>query len=94
MTNHIFPNLYPGELVTRRPDNVTPLDSPAGRTAMVQSRLNTPGAPPLPFQHFNTALTDSEVIVFLVVKNEPVVLRDERNMYPSDGLITQLRLLI
>lgn len=47
-----------------------------------------------PFEHFNTGLTNDKVYLFLIYKKSPVMLEDDRAMYPSDALITQLRLLI
>lgn len=35
-----------------------------------------------------------DVIVFIVKKSEPITLRDNSDLFPSDGLITQIRLLM
>ena len=37
---------------------------------------------------------DKKVFVFIVHKGEPVVLEDEWLMYPSDALVTKLRLIM
>jgi hypothetical protein len=34
-----------------------------------------------------------DVIIFVVCKGEPMILRDERHLYPSDNLIAQFRML-
>jgi len=47
----------------------------------------------LPFQHLSTALAGDKVFVFVVVKDQAVTLEDDHLLFPSDTLITQLRLL-
>jgi hypothetical protein len=49
----------------------------------------------LPFAHVYCQLVNPEgkIVVFLIVNNEPVTLEDNFDLFPSDALITKLRLL-
>lgn len=49
-------------------------------------------APPL--EHISMYVTPSSAIVFVVKNGVPTTIEDDPNMFPSDTLITQLRLLI
>lgn len=63
-------------------------------------RLRLPDASRMPFRFVNAhRVNDDRVIVFLVTENHagvvtPLVIEDDGNLYPSDALVTQLRLLI
>lgn len=47
-----------------------------------------------PFPHINAYVDNGKAYVFIVGMNgEPQVLKDDYNLFPSDTLITQLRLL-
>lgn len=49
----------------------------------------------LPWQHLSTCyLEGNTVFVFVVVGNKAVTIEDDPNLYPSDTLISALRLLI
>lgn len=70
------------------------LDSNHWRLKSIAMRMRwTEGMLP-PYQKLDTALTGEKVLVWVVVKDESVVLEDERDLFPSDTLITQLRLLL
>lgn len=62
---------------------------------MLVMRLHLPEGQRIPFD-FATAykFEDKKVFVFLVHNGEPVVLEDEWPMYPSDALVTKLRLIM
>ena len=64
------------------------------RARMLSMRLRLSEGQALPFQHISTGLGGDHVFVFLVHNGEPVTLRDDAAMFPSDTLITQLRLLL
>lgn len=45
------------------------------------------------FDHIDTALGKEKVFVFVVQGDKPAVLEDDAALFPSDTLITQLRLI-
>lgn len=49
--------------------------------------------PQVPFEHISVHLTKEVAIVFIVSKGEPVTIKDDANIFPSDALVTQLRML-
>jgi hypothetical protein len=62
---------------------------------MIATRLGVRQGEMCPFQFINAhRIDDDKVVVFIVHGNEPLVLTDDGKLFPSDGLITQLRLLI
>lgn len=63
------------------------------RMRAIAMRLRVAEGMKLPFQHINTAWAGEKVFVFVVQRGEAVVLTDDSNLFPSDTLITQLRLL-
>jgi hypothetical protein len=47
-----------------------------------------------PFAHLSIhQLTEHTVVLFIAVRGEAVVLEDDANLFPSDALVTKLRLL-
>ena len=64
-----------------------------GRMRALGMRLHVTDGDSLPFDSIHTSLTKEHVFVFVVANDEPVVLKDERGLFPSDTLITQLRLI-
>lgn len=63
--------------------------------AMICSRMGWSGIAAAPFREINCArLTDAEAVVFLIHNNEPLVIRDDLGLFPSDALVTQLRILM
>jgi len=46
------------------------------------------------FQDMHTSFANDKVFVFIVTKDQPLTLEDDAGMFPSDALITQLRLLM
>jgi hypothetical protein len=63
------------------------------RARMIGMRLRLSNGVRWPYQHLSSALAGEKVFVFVVQDNQPVTLVDEAPMFPSDQLITQLRLL-
>lgn len=48
---------------------------------------------PKGLQDMHTTLSGDKVFIFIVVRGEAVVLEDEASMFPSDVLVTKIRLL-
>ena len=74
-------------------ENIRLIDTSAGRTRMIAMRMNWATQASIPFQYMETALVGDTVHLFLVVKDEAITIKDEKSMFPSDSLITNLRLL-
>lgn len=70
------------------------IQSEITRINMISMRLSVEG-PPQVFAHLTTALATDKVYVFVMATENtpPVILEDERGLFPSDKLITQLRML-
>jgi hypothetical protein len=60
---------------------------------MIASRLRVP-VRNFPFAKFSTYEQNGTVYVFIVLPAGPVTLEDDASLFPSDGLMAQLRLLI
>lgn len=69
------------------------IDDEHYRATMIAMRLRLQHTDWFPYQYLSTALTGDKVFVFVVQDGQPVVLEDDATMFPSDALITQLRLL-
>lgn len=69
------------------------VDNEHFRYRLVMMRLRRREGETHPYQHFSTALAGDKVFIFVVQDNQAVVLDDNAAMFPSDTLITQLRLL-
>lgn len=82
---------------TPPPDRFTP----ERMTRMLASRMgwgndytNEPG-PPSPFRAFTTAqLSEGQAVVFVIHNEQAIVIHDDLNLFPSDALVTQLRILV
>ena len=72
----------------------TTITSDLHRMRMIMMRLRITEASTLPFQHISTGLGGDHVFVFIVKGGEPITLKDDVALFPSDTLITQLRLLM
>lgn len=55
-----------------------------------QSFDNTPT---IPFDHLAVHKAKEKVILFIVKNGEPITLEDQKELFPSDELVTKLRLL-
>lgn len=92
-------DLYRAQAENRILDHMAAKKSPqiasdAGRHNMLAMRLHMPEGAKLPFPYMSTALTNDKVFVFLVIDGQAVTLSDERAIFPSDGLVAQIRLLL
>lgn len=76
---------------TRPPTN--DIAYPDNRKSMIAMRLRLTDGVKWPFDFLETHLHEERVLVFLVVGGKPVMLEDDANLFPSDTLITQLRLI-
>jgi hypothetical protein len=57
-------------------------------------RLDIPPGPMMGFDSIHVApMGDSKKVVFLIVNGKPLMIEDDEHLFPSDTLITQLRLL-
>ncbi len=63
------------------------------RMKLLAMRLRIPEGNTLPYQDLFTSLAGDKVFVFVVQDGQAVTLEDTAAMFPSDQLITQLRLL-
>lgn len=62
---------------------------------MIAMRLRITEGYIMPLPHMSAYVNDKVAIVFVVNKdNKPLAIEDDVNLFPSDALITQLRLLI
>jgi hypothetical protein len=58
------------------------------------ARLRVPQGQTTPFSFLNCHVGDKKAFVFVVKNGEAVTLEDDPDLFPSDALIGQLRLLI
>jgi hypothetical protein len=70
--------------------NVTPMQM----IAMRLFRNAKEGHKVHPFQHMDAFVDEHVAVVFIIHNNKPVTIEDDVYLFPSDSLITQLRLLI
>lgn len=78
---------------TRSPSPLSALSSESYRHKLIAMRLRIPEGQSIGYQDLFTSLAGDKVYVFVVQDNQAVTLEDDANMFPSDQLITQLRLL-
>ena len=69
------------------------LQSEHYRMKLIAMRLRIPEGNKIPYQDLFTSFSDDKVFVFVVQDGQAVTLEDTATMFPSDQLITQLRLL-
>lgn len=70
------------------------MGSDLNRMRMLMMRLRINESYSLPLDHISTGLGGDHVFVFVVKDGKPVTLTDDAAMFPSDALVTQLRLLL
>jgi len=75
------------------PNYGDPIESHRERHQMLAMRLRVKEAEKLPFDDLHTSLGKEKVFVFVMQSDTAVTLEDDRNLFPSDALITQLRLI-
>jgi hypothetical protein len=88
------PPQYPGGILGVSQRAIVPdaLDS-FRMKKMIGSRLRWPENEPAPFDFLECHMAASKALVFAVVNGEPVTLEDDPALFPSDTLVTQIRLL-
>jgi hypothetical protein len=64
------------------------------RAAILRMRLRIEEGATHPLEYITTHATDDVVYVFVVQKGQAIVLEDAPGMFPSDELVTRLRLLM
>lgn len=69
------------------------IESEVYRHRLLAMRLRLLEGETFPYQDLFTSLAGDKVFVFVVQDNQAVTLEDNATMFPSDQLITQLRLL-
>ncbi len=61
---------------------------------MIAMRMRWPEGRTLPMSYLSAHQTEDTVFVFMVHNKQAVVIEDEAIMFPSDALITKLRLML
>lgn len=69
------------------------LESENYRQRLLYMRLRIPEGSKHPYEYLSSHLSGDKVYVFVVQDGQAVTLEDAATMFPSDQLITQLRLL-
>lgn len=86
----VFPRITTSDHKPRTPN---PMETNSGRMEMLAMRLRIPINGAWGFDHISTALGKDKVFVFIVQNDRAVALEDDASLFPSDTLVTQLRLL-
>ena len=77
------------------PTSPDPVRHQAGRLKLLSMRLRiAESAIPKGFTDLHTTLEGDRVFVFIVLKGKALTLEDDAGMFPSDTLVTQIRLLM
>lgn len=95
----------PGDLVSAEPDDIGILRPNVQRKRpmamaeylldMIANRLRFEDIEDLPFDFITAHQIDKErAVVFLVHDGQAQIIEDDGNLFPSDALITKLRLLM
>lgn len=69
------------------------LSSDAWRMRSLAMRLRVKEGHKFPFQHISTAWAGDKVFIFVLSKGQPVTFEDDAALFPSDTIITALRLI-
>lgn len=72
--------------------SVPQISSAPDRLMMIATRLRV-SLHNFPFQKIATFENGEKVVVFVIAGGQPVVLEDDASLFPSDTLVSQLRLL-
>ena len=70
-----------------------PITTNNGRMSMLRSRLRIAPDLQLPFDQLYTLATEEKIFVVFMHDNQLAILEDHAGLYPSDTLVTQLRLI-
>lgn len=81
------------ELSKYRDSQINSISSEHYRMKMIAMRLRLHEGQKIPYHDLFTSLAGDKVFVFVVQDNQAVTLEDDAALFPSDTLITQLRLL-
>lgn len=81
------------QAVNTKQDLGSVLENELHRHKLIAMRLRLREGECMPFQDLFTSLAGDKVFVFVVQDNQAVTFEDTAAMFPSDTLITQLRLL-
>lgn len=88
---------YPGALVGHSHSYTGPFSDPstARQTpmGMIASRMRWPEVMHPPFDYIDAYRVDDDKYYVFVVQNKQAVVLEDGSLFPSDALITQLRLL-
>jgi hypothetical protein len=92
------PNLggpYSGGQQAAPPEYWAPMEKLSMRMNWPYPRRDNPigWAPPKPFNHLDIFATPEKVLVFVVHNHNHVTIEDDVSLFPSDELITKLRLM-
>lgn len=69
-------------------------NAPTQLLRMLAMRLRVAAGALMPFDFIQAhAINNERVVLFIVHKDTPMMLEDDGNLFPSDALITKLRLL-
>lgn len=74
-------------------EDIAAIESNHWRRQAIAHRLQLQNGGRLPFDGLETLLGDDVVYIMIVSNGKGVMLEDERGLFPSDTLLTQLRLL-
>lgn len=85
--------VYPGQIRRTSVEDAYNMTDEHERMRMLGMRLRVPQGAELPFEHISTALSGETVFVFVLSGGKPAILEDGADLFPSDTLITQLRLI-
>lgn len=69
------------------------LENKQYRIQMIAMRMRRREGEKMPFDDLHTSLGKEKVFVFVLQNDKPVVFEDDIGLFPSDTLITQLRLI-
>lgn len=75
------------------PDSTDTLSSDVWRMRSLAMRLRVKEGHKMPFQHISTAWSGDKVFIFVISKGQPVTFEDDVALFPSDTIITALRLV-
>ena len=69
------------------------IESPRYREQMLAMRMRLREGDKFPFDAIHVALGKEKVFVFVLQNDNPVTFEDDLSLFPSDTLVTQLRLI-
>lgn len=90
--DHDFQELVRRLDTTKNHSPIT-LENKQYRIQMIAMRMRRREGEKMPFDDLHTSLGKEKVFVFVLQNDKPVVFEDDIGLFPSDTLITQLRLI-